>query len=119
MAHINFNIPPPSRHNASSPYNTGNWLMQNSGPKQSRKPQANDNAKAAPLLNPPSFATSNGNGYVGDDNGAYMNGNGGLAVPSLPVTNDSQSGMSHFLPSLNNTVEREALSQRKHRLPTE
>jgi SNF2 family DNA or RNA helicase len=119
MAHINFNIPPPSRHNASSPYNTGNWLMQNSGPKQSRKPQANDNAKAAPLLNPPSFATSNGNGYVGDDNGAYMNGNGGLAVPSLPVTNDSQSGMSHFLPSLNNTVKREALSQRKHRLPTE
>jgi hypothetical protein len=118
MAHINFNIAPPPRFNAGSPYNTENWLMQNSGPKQSRKVQGNDNATPASIPNPPNFATNNGNGYVATANGAHINENGNQAAPSLPSAENGQSGMSDFLPSLNNTVEREAVSHRKHRLPT-
>jgi SNF2 family DNA or RNA helicase len=119
MAFINFNNPAPPRHSDASPYNTENWLMQHSGPKQSRKGQVNDNALTGPLANPPSFATDNGNGYTDPASGHYTNVNGSLAAPSLPSGNENQNGMSHFLPSLNNTVEREAVSQRKHKLTEE
>lgn len=113
MAYINFNNPAPPRHSDNSPYNTENWLMQHSGPKQSRKVQADDSAPTGSLATPPSFATHNSNGYAGGD---QVNGNGSLAVPALPSGDETQNGMSHFLPSLTNTVEREAVSQRKHRL---
>lgn len=65
-----------------------------------------------------SFATDNGNGHYGMTGATNMNGNGNLAIPSLPMDDEGQNSMSQFLPSLNNTVEREAVSQRKHRLPT-
>lgn len=119
MAYINFNNPAPPRHSESSPYNTENWLMQHAGPKQSRKPQANDSAATGSPSNPPSFATDNGYGYAGAAGaagGEHVNGNGSMAVPTLPSGNENQNGMSNFLPSLNNTVEREAVSQRKHKL---
>ena len=90
--------------------------MQHSGPKQTRKVQANDNFPTGSLATPPSFATENDNGYASAASGNYMNGNGSLAVPPLPSGNENQNGMSQFLPSLNNTVEREAVSQRKHKL---
>ena len=116
MSFINFNNPAPPRHSDSSPYNTENWLMQHSGPKQSRKVQANDNAPTGSLASPQSFAPDNGYGHAGSAGVNYMTGNGSLAVPSLSGGNENQNGMSHFLPSLNNTVEREAVSQRKHKL---
>ena len=118
MAYINFNNPALPRVTVNSPYNTENRLMQHSGPKQSRKVQSNDSTTPGPLPNSFSFATSNGNGYVGPASADHLIGNDSLAPPSFPSNNEVLNGMSQFLPSLNNTVEREAAHPRKHGLST-
>jgi SNF2 family DNA or RNA helicase len=122
MAHINLTDPAPSRHSEHSPYNTANWLMQHSGPKQTRKVPADDNTAANPAQAPMSFAYGNNNRQFGMVGGAYTSGHEGFAIPSGPSLhngNDSLVSTSQLLPSFHNTVEREAASLRKHKLPDE
>jgi SNF2 family DNA or RNA helicase len=119
MAHINFNNPPQPRHSEHSPYNTDYWLTQQSGPKQSRKVPVNEPPAAGTSQTPWTLAggNDNSNGHAGMGNGAYTGANGGFATPALPYADNSQVGMSQLLPGYNNTVEREAVSHRKHALP--